>query len=461
MFEDVHESVVVSSNMCLGLLSLASALTFWAAGFLQVMAQAPAGQIGGTIVDPEGHVLPGVTVTLEAAVDAPDARVVASTTTSETGQFGFSMLSAGTYTIIAERSGYARSVNTPVRVFEGQLIDVRISLAVAPLSEVVTVEASTRAGNPIEEDEIRADFLRTFQLPNDRFQEALPLLPGVIRDPRGRLSFNGTRPSQSTLLVNGANATDPVTGQFAVELPLSVIDTVEVHAIPYSAEFGRVSGAVASVRTLAGDDHWDVDFGNLMPTPRLRNGKLGINTASPRVRASGPLRRGKAWFSQAFSYRFARSRVRANIPGDDEEILEGFDTFTQVDVEVSDRHSMTGTLSFFTSSVEHAGIDSLTPALATPDNESGGWNVAVASTLATASNAVWQTLFAVRAFDVTVRPQGDGHAQLTPDGLRNNYFNHLDRHSRQVELNIARLQNWRRGTHARHQGGRPAARHVV
>jgi len=26
-----------------------------------------------------------------------------------------------------------------------------------------------------------------------------------------------------------------VTGQFAMELPLSVVDTVEVHAIPYSA----------------------------------------------------------------------------------------------------------------------------------------------------------------------------------------------------------------------------------
>ena len=330
---------------------------------------------------------------------------------------------------------------------KGQLVDVRISLAVAPLSEVVTVEASTGAGSPIEEDEIRANFLRTFQLPNDRFQEALPLLPGVIRDPRGRLSFNGTRPSQSTLLVNGANATDPVTGQFAVELPLSVIDTVEVHAIPYSAEFGRVSGAVASVRTLAGDDHWDVDIGSLFPTPRIRNSKLkGINTASPRIRVSGPLRRGKAWFSQAFSYRYARSRVREDLPGDDEEILQGFDTFTQMDVKLSDRHSITGTLSFFPSSVENAGIDSLTPALATPNKESGGWNAAVASTLATSSSTVWQTLFAVRAFDVEVRPHGDGHAQLTPDGLRNNYFNEIDRHSRQVELSTARLQSWRWGT---------------
>ena len=306
--------------------------------------------------------------------------------------------------------------------------------------------ASTGAGEPIERDEIQADLLRVFQLPTDRFQEALPLLPGVIRDPKGRLSFNGTRPSQSTLLVNGTNATDPVTGQFAFELPLSVIDTVEVHAIPYSAEFGRVSGAVANVRTIAGDDHFDVDVGSLIPDPRFRDGTLmGINTATPRVKVSGPLRRGKAWFSQALSYRFVRSQVKEEIPGDDEEIVEGFDAFTQIDVALSDRHSITGTLSVFPTDVDNMGIDSLHPAFATPDTESGGWNVAIADELATGPNTVWQTQFALRGCDVAVRPKGAGLTQLTPDGLRNNYFNEIDRQSRQLELSTARLQSWRWG----------------
>ena len=241
--------------------------------------------------------------------------------------------------------------------------------------------------------------------------------------------------------------TDPVTGQFAVELPLSVIDTVEVHAIPYSAEFGQVSGAVANVRTIAGDDHWDVDIGSLIPKPRFRNGTLmGISTATPRVKVSGPLHRGRAWFSQAFSYRFVRSQVKEEIPGDDEEIVEGFDVFTQIDVKLSDRHSITGTLSVFPTDVENMGIDSLHPAFASPDTEIGGWNVAIADELATSSDTLWQTQFALRGFDVAVRPKGTGPAQLTPDGLRNNYFNEIDRQSRQVELGIARLQSWRWGT---------------
>ena len=410
-------------------------------------------RISGTVVDTAGLVLPGVEVTLEAAADGaavgatPVDRVGVTTTTSGSGQFMFEALAAGTYVVTAKLPEFERGVHPPIRVINGQSVVVRLALIPAAPPEMVTVVGSTGAGDPIEQDQFQSDFLRVFQLPSDRFQEALPLLPGVVRDPRGRLSFNGTRPSQSTLLVNGANATDPVTGQFAIELPLSVIDTVEVHAIPYSAEFGRVSGAVADVRTVAGDDEWDLEVGGMVPDPRFRGGTLmGINKATPRMKVSGPIRRGNAWFSQAFSYRFVRSQVKAALPGDYEEIVEGFDAFTQVDLELGDRHTITGTLSVFPTEVENMGIDSLHPALATPDTDSGGWNVAIADELTTGPDTVWQTQLALRRFDVAVRPKGTGPTQLTPDGLRQNYFNEVDRHSRQFELSTARLQSWRRGT---------------
>ena len=433
--------------------ALVCLLLVWLGTPRPILAQAATARIGGTVVDPAGHVLPGVTVTLASVGggrptnDPAASSIVASTTSSGIGQFEFAALSAGTYVLTADLSGYDRGVHPPVRVLAGQSIDVRLPLVLARVFAAVTVVGSTGAGQPIEQDEIRSDFLRVFQLPTDRFQEALPLLPGVVRDPKGRLSFNGTRPSQSTLLVNGTTATDPVTGQFAFELPLSVVETVEVHAIPYSAEFGRVSGAVADVRTVAGDDHWDIDVGGVIPDPRFRDGTLmGINTATPRVKVSGPLSRGRGWFSQAFSYRFVRSQVKADIPGDDEEIVEGFDAFTQLDIKLSDRHSITGTVSVFPTNVENLGIDSLHPAIATPDTAQGGWNVAIADELATGPDTLWRTQFALRGFDVAVRPKGTGPSLLTPDGLRNNYFNEIDRDSRQVELSTARLQNWRWGT---------------
>ena len=425
---------------------------FWLAiGFLFCTAGAavaqPAGvRIGGSVVDQLGHGLPGVAVTLQPA-GTPDARagILATTTTDVLGRFTFENIAPGAFVVAAHLSGYTPAAESSVAVAAGQSVELAIALAIAPVSEIVDVVGSTRAGEPVEAEEIEANLLRVFQLPTDRFQEVLPLLPGVIRDPRGRLSFNGTRPSQSALLVNGVNATDPVTGQFAMELPLSVVDTVEVHAIPYSAEFGRVSGAVANVRTRAGDDHWDFDFGSLFPTPRVRDGTIkGINTASPRLKISGPLSEGRAWISQAFSYRYARSRVKEDIQGPDEEIVEGFDAFTQIDVKISDRHSITGTLSVFPSTVQNQGIDSLTPALATPDTETGGWNFALADELITGPNTLWRTQFAMRGFDVAVRPKGTGVTRLTPDGLRGTYFNTIDRQSRQLEVGVARSQstNW-------------------
>ena len=54
--------------------------------------------------------------------------------------------------------------------------------------------ASTGAGEPIEEDEIQPEFLRVFQLPTDRFQEALPVLPAVIRDTERASEFQPVFP---------------------------------------------------------------------------------------------------------------------------------------------------------------------------------------------------------------------------------------------------------------------------
>ena len=68
------------------LFGLVCLLLFWTAGSLAIRAQAPTAQISGTVVDPAGHILPGVLVTLESVagapptIDAPATSVVASTT---------------------------------------------------------------------------------------------------------------------------------------------------------------------------------------------------------------------------------------------------------------------------------------------------------------------------------------------------------------------------------------------
>lgn len=411
------------------------------------VAQAQTVSLSGTVVDMLGQVLPGAVVMLLPAGPrddtSPDVPILGSTVANDVGEFTFDQLPPDAYTILVDMPGYSRAEEGPIVLAAADDHHVVVRLDIAPVQELVTVEATANPSGPADEDLIGADVLAVYPLPTDRFQEALPLLPGVVRDSRGRLSFNGSRPSQSTLLVNGTTATDPVTGEFAMELPLKAIDTVQVFHIPYSAEFGRVTGAVASVTTTPGDDEWTMNVGSVWPSLRVRNGKLaGINSATPRVQINGPLVTGRAWLAQGLSYDFVRSRVYDMPEGvPDESVVEGFDTFTQLDLRLADNHALTTTLSLFPQETEHYGLDTLHSASASPELVSDGWNVAVADRVTTESSALWETGVAVRRLDVTIRPEGQGRTRLTPSGLDGNYFNETERLSTQVEVNVSRAQS--------------------
>ena len=420
-----------------GLLELARSHDFHLCFLLFLFALPPAvrgetGRIEGEVVSSAGDPLPAVTVTLYASDNSPP-RVA---TTDSSGNFAFAGLLAAVYTPVAVRPGFEQFIHSPISLGDGESVRIRINLRLAYSEEVLIEEpAPDPIHEPVVEQEFSSNILEVLPLPSDRFQEALPLLPGVVRDRRGRINFNGARSSQSMLLVNGSNATDPLTGEFAFELPLNAIDSVEVHTIPYSAEFGNVTAAVANVVTRAGGDEWKVDLGSLLPSLRWRDGTIqGINSATPRVQVGGPLVEGRLWLSQGVDYRFVRSRVYEDVVGEDEEVVENFDSFTQFDWKINESHSLTATFSYFPVEIDNWGLSVLQPEAATPEFNSTGWNFAVAERAVTSSNTLWETLFAVKRYDVSVTPAGQGSSLLIADGLRTNYFNEIDRQSWWVEL---------------------------
>src|SRR6185436_2292471 len=147
--------------------------------------------------------------------------------------------------------------------------------------------------------------LQDAPLIDQKFQDALPLLPGVVRGPDGTLNIKGTRPSQSGILVSSLNVTDPVTGNPAIELPLEAVETVNVYSNPYSAEYGKFTGAVTAIETRSGTNKLRYLVTGTLPRPRLRDEHIyGIAAATPRIAVGGPIKKDKLFFFQSVEYRF-------------------------------------------------------------------------------------------------------------------------------------------------------------
>jgi hypothetical protein len=392
------------------------------------------GRLSGKISNPAGEPLPDVVVILTPS--SGEGESSRSTTGSE-GLFRFSGLAPGSYRLLAVLPGYEDKTVEGVEIVADRQTRLDLSLSLPRYTESVEIRGESPAAEvapPAPPQTLEVEKMHLLPLATDSFQDVFPLLPGVVRDPEGRLSFNGSRPSQSILLVNGANVTDPVTGDFAIALPLRAIEEVEVNEIPYSAEYGRVTAAVAEIKTRGGTDEWDVDTGDLLPKLNFRDGKIkGIRAFVPQVAVSGPLKKGRVWFSQGLAYRFVRSRTYDVQSGEDEQVLESYDSFTQLDWRIADQHHLTTTFSYFPGETDNLGLNALTTSEATPEFHSWGWNAAI-SQRSMFARSLFEATVAVKHYDLSLRPKNEAVSELTPEGLRGNYFHNLERNTSRFDL---------------------------
>ena len=208
------------------------------------------------------------------------------------GVFSFPSVAPGTYVIQANAPGLEGQLS--VTVDPGQVAEVSVKLELAATISSITVSANapdadiTTATQTVEEKTI-ADAPNSDQ----RFETLLPLVPGVVRGPDGRINMKGVRNTQSGALVNSANVTDPATGGPAINLPIDVVSSVQVVSNPFDPQYGRFTGALSKVETKTGDyekPHFSIQ--NVVPRWRERGGTIaGLGAATPRLTFTGPLYR--------------------------------------------------------------------------------------------------------------------------------------------------------------------------
>lgn len=188
-------------------------------------AQVQTGSIFLRIVDEQGAVLPGTTVTISSPVIISGQ---ITGTTDETGSYRFPSLLPGTYTVRIELAGFQTVVRDGVAVSVGQTTPLDFVLRVGGLTESVTVTGESPVVDTKSANvgvNLNARLLETTPSGRDIWSIVEYKVPGLVMatpDVGGNqgglqraVTARGTGNGQNTQMLNGVNVGDPAAIGFA------------------------------------------------------------------------------------------------------------------------------------------------------------------------------------------------------------------------------------------------------
>lgn len=359
-----------------------------------------------------------------------------STVSNERGEYFFVGVEPGDYELTVALAGFETEVR---QVRLDPKADVKLDIPLRPKkrteevvvkSEAPGVDISTTStAGPT----LTANTLKSVPLLNENFQDALPLLPGVLRGPDGLLNIKGGRANQAGTLVNSVSSVDPVTGLAAIGLPLEAVGSARVLSNPFSAEYGRFAGGVVELETLGGTDEWRFALKSFFPRFRRRNDTImGIESIRPRLTVSGPLRKGKLYLLQSFDYKFVRTRVPSLPDLQNDQVVETFDSLTQFDWNITPNHRFTTTVSIYPQNLQFVNMNTFNPQFTSPNYRQRGYQVAVTERSIFSNGGFLASTFSVKRFDAHIFPAQllAGELDLFSEMNFGTFFNRQDRESK-------------------------------
>jgi len=362
---------------------------------------------------------------------------MAETGTDADGKYALNGLPPGNYTVQATFSEL--SAEQTITVAANQVVQVSLQLKPPEVKTSITVTASgPDANDPAATETITEKIVQDAPNIDEQFESLLPLVPGVVRGPDGLMNLKGTRNTQSGALVNSANVTDPATGSPALSLPLDVVSSVQVISDPYDPQYGKLTGAVSNVETKTGDyEGYHFSIQNILPRPRERGGSIvGIGAFTPRMTFTGPLLKDRIAFTQSFEYRFVQTPVNSLPPLQRDMKLEGFNSYSQLDMNLSSKQTATVSLAVYPQKLDFMGLNTFTPQPSTADYHQRGYQLYAQDRYLVGEKSVLTSQFSYKRYDADVTAQNNNNNepyQLLVDTTEGGFFNRQSRRATRLD----------------------------
>ena len=243
---------------------------------LTTYAQSGGGTLQGTVLDPNGAVVPNARINIAS----PLTGVSRDVESNGNGFYSAPNLSAGRYKVTTAASGFGTRIDNDVVLTVGEVRELDIALSISATTQTVTVEASSNQINTAESSlQGVVDGKQTRDLPlngrdwttlatlNTGVSQVLTQFPGAAtattRLSRGlgaQLTVGGNRPQQNGYRLDGININDYANGGPGSVTGFTLgVDAVQEFSVITSnapAQYGRMSGGVINSITRQGTDQF-------------------------------------------------------------------------------------------------------------------------------------------------------------------------------------------------------------
>jgi len=378
-------------------------------------AAAMATEIDGRVVDENGAPVQGARITVE-----PGGTVA---TADAAGLFHFEVPAAGAYQVTAQHEGFFLFANAALNLDVDTPLEIHMN-HLKELAESVDVRYSPPAIDPGQTSDTKQlqspDILNVPFPASQDYRSALPLMSGAIQDAGGQVHFNGGDTTETNYRLNGFDVADPATGNLTTRVNVDTVQSIEWDASRFSPEKGKGSAGTLDINTQMGDDHWRFGGTNFIPGIGAQDG-VYINHWSPRLTLSGPIRKKRAWFHNAFDTYYTANTISGLPSGQNRTTSYTGSNLTRVQWNIRDWQILTASFLVNYADSKRNGLSFLNPAETTVNQRQTLFIGTVKDRFLVGGGLIEAGFASTSAF-LRISPQGDQPYVITPFGATGNYF---------------------------------------
>lgn len=381
-------------------------------------------RLSGLVVDENNTPVAQARV-LARPADSPGA-APARALTNLKGAFALSVPAEGFYSVEIDCDGYFRLQEQRVRVAEAAPVMTFVLNRARELYQSLDVPAQLAEIDPdrtTREKRLSENQIISIPYPaTNSVRNALRLMPGVVQDMRGGLHVDGAAEDQVMYTLDGFNISDPLTGKFESRLSVESVRSLELSTGRVAAEYGKGSAGAVEVKTIMGTDRMRYSATNFVPGIENHKG-LQVGNWTPRLGVSGPIRRGRAWFSDSIDLQYDRNVVEELPKGADSSVSWRWSNLLRGQVNVTPSNILFTGLLVNWWQARRTGLSVLDPIESTIDRRSRQWFFHIKDQIYLGGRgALAEVGYAANRTFGRELPQGYGFSAMTTEGRRGYHY---------------------------------------